>query len=307
MGIKNYLKLKDPEYVSEKIANFVREYVEKRNANGVIFGLSGGVDSALVAFLLRKALPKEKILALFMGERDTHPESLKHARIVANELQIELREINITGILRKIGVYALEPPPLIFPRSFQERYARNKYLRNQDENETAFLKSLKGGSGNTEIMKGNAFLHTKHRVRAVLLYFYGEQMNYIVAGCCNKTEKLTGYFVKYGDSASDIDPIADLYKTQVRELARYLGVPKEIIDKPPSPDLAPGITDEFALQMPYDMIDVILYALEHNLESELFAEGINQKEIDYVKTLMEVSSHMRELPPHPTLLNHLRG
>ncbi|MCI4464121.1 MAG: NAD(+) synthase, partial [Caldisericum sp.] len=262
MSIKNYLKLKDPEYVSEKIANFVREYVEKRNANGVIFGLSGGVDSALVAFLLRKALPKEKILALFMGERDTHPESLKHARLVANELQIELREVNITGILRKIGVYALEPQTLIFPRSFQERYARNKYLRNQDENETAFLKSLKGGSGNIEIMKGNAFLHTKHRVRAVLLYFYGEQMNYIVAGCCNKTEKLTGYFVKYGDSASDIDPIADLYKTQVRELAGYLGVPKEIIDKPPSPDLAPGITDEFALQMPYDKIDVILYALE---------------------------------------------
>jgi len=250
---------------------------------------------------LRKALPKEKILALFMGERDTHPESLKHARLVANELQIELREINITGILRKIGVYALEPQPLIFPRSFQERYARNKYLRNQDENETAFLKSLKGGSDNIEIMKGNAFLHTKHRVRAVLLYFYGEQMNYIVAGCCNKTEKLTGYFVKYGDSASDIDPIADLYKTQVRELAGYLGVPREIIDKPPSPDLAPGITDEFALQMPYDKIDVILYALEDNLESELFAEGINQKEIDYVKTLMEISSHMRELPPHPTL------
>jgi NAD+ synthase len=301
MSIKNYLKLKDPEYVSDKIANFVREYVEKRNANGVIFGLSGGVDSALVAFLLRKALPKEKILALFMGERDTHPESLKHARLVANELQIELREVNITGILRKIGVYALEPQTLIFPRSFQERYARNKYLRNQDEKETAFLKSLKGGSDNIEIMKGNAFLHTKHRVRAVLLYFYGEQMNYIVAGCCNKTEKLTGYFVKYGDSASDIDSIADLYKTEVRELAGYLGVPREIIDKPPSLDLAPGITDEFALQMPYDKIDVILYALEDNLESELFAEGINQKEIDYVKTLMEVSSHMRELPPHPTL------
>ncbi|MGB9832732.1 MAG: NAD(+) synthase, partial [Caldisericum exile] len=271
--------------------------VEKLNANGVIFGLSGGIDSSLVAFLLRRALPNDKILALFMGERDTHPQSLKHARIVSDALHIELKEINITGILKAIGVYSLEPPPLFIPRKFQERYTVNKYLQNQDEKETTFLKSLKGGAGNIEIMKGNAYLHTKHRIRAVLLYFYGEQMNYIVAGCCNKTEKLTGYFVKYGDSASDFDPIADLYKTQVRELSEFLGVPKEIIEKPPSPDLAPGLTDEFALQMPYEKIDMILYALEHNLESELKNENITEKEIEYIKTLRELSSHMRELPP----------
>lgn len=277
--------------------------VEKLNANGVIFGLSGGIDSSLVAFLLRRALPNDKILALFMGERDTHPQSLKHARIVSDALHIELKEINITGILKAIGVYSLEPPTLFIPRKFQERYTINKYLQNQDEKETTFLKSLKGGAGNIEIMKGNAYLHTKHRIRAVLLYFYGEQMNYIVAGCCNKTEKLTGYFVKYGDSASDFDPIADLYKTQVRELSEFLGVPKEIIEKPPSPDLAPGLTDEFALQMPYEKIDMILYALEHNLESELKNENITEKEIEYIKTLRELSSHMRELPPYPKIEN----
>ncbi|MGB9855535.1 MULTISPECIES: NAD(+) synthase [Caldisericum] len=282
---------------------FIMKQVEKLNANGVIFGLSGGIDSSLVAFLLRRALPNDKILALFMGERDTHPQSLKHARIVSDALHIELKEINITGILKAIGVYSLEPPPLFIPRKFQERYTINKYLQNQDEKETTFLKSLKGGAGNIEIMKGNAYLHTKHRIRAVLLYFYGEQMNYIVAGCCNKTEKLTGYFVKYGDSASDFDPIADLYKTQVRELSEFLGVPKEIIEKPPSPDLAPGLTDEFALQMPYEKIDMILYALEHNLESELKNENITEKEIEYIKTLRELSSHMRELPPYPKIEN----
>ncbi|MGB9794314.1 NAD(+) synthase [Caldisericum exile] len=282
---------------------FIMKQVEKLNANGVIFGLSGGIDSSLVAFLLRRALPNDKILALFMGERDTHPQSLKHARIVSDALHIELKEINITGILKAIGVYSLEPPPLFIPRKFQERYTINKYLQNQDEKETTFLKSLKGGAGSIEIMKGNAYLRTKHRIRAVLLYFYGEQMNYIVAGCCNKTEKLTGYFVKYGDSASDFDPIADLYKTQVRELSEFLGVPKEIIEKPPSPDLAPGLTDEFALQMPYEKIDMILYALEHNLESELKNENITEKEIEYIKTLRELSSHMRELPPYPKIEN----
>ncbi|BAL80154.1 NAD(+) synthase [Caldisericum exile] len=302
-GIKDYLKLRNPKNVVDKIVEFIKEQFEKRNANGVICGLSGGIDSALVAFLLGRALPKEKILTLFMGERDTHPDSLKHARLVAETLGVELREINITGILRSIGVYSLEPSPLFIPRKFQERYTINKYLSNQDEKETSFLKSLKGGAGSIEIMKGNAYLHTKHRIRAVLLYFYGEQKNYIVAGCCNKTEKLTGYFVKYGDSASDFDPIADLYKTQVRELGEFLGVPREIIEKPPSPDLAPGITDEFALQMPYEKIDIILYALEHNLESELKNEGISEKEIEYIKTLKELSSHMRELPPHPEIKN----
>jgi len=91
MSIKNYLKLKDPEYVSEKIASFVREYVEKRNANGVIFGLSGGVDSALVTFLLRKALPREKILALFMGEREYTPKRLKHGSSGQTKLKSNLR------------------------------------------------------------------------------------------------------------------------------------------------------------------------------------------------------------------------
>ncbi|PMP81252.1 MAG: NAD(+) synthase [Caldisericum exile] len=301
--MRDCLRLKDPEEVTNTIVKFIMKQVEKLNANGVIFGLSGGIDSSLVAFLLRRALPNDKILALFMGERDTHPQSLKHARIVSDALHIELKEINITGILKAIGVYSLEPPPLFIPRKFQERYTINKYLQNQDEKETTFLKSLKGGAGNIEIMKGNAYLHTKHRIRAVLLYFYGEQMNYIVAGCCNKTEKLTGYFVKYGDSASDFDPIADLYKTQVRELSEFLGVPKEIIEKPPSPDLAPGLTDEFALQMPYEKIDMILYALEHNLESELKNENITEKEIEYIKTLRELSSHMRELPPYPKIEN----
>lgn len=301
MSIKEYLMLKNPQGVVEEITSFIKVQVEKFNANGIIFGLSGGVDSSLVAYLLSKALPREKIRALFIKERDSHPESRIHARLVAQNLGIELKEINITPILKKIGVYSLEPPPLFFPRSFQERYTKNKYLQFLNEEETTFLKSLKGGENILEIMKGNAYLRIKHRIRAVLLYFYGEQMNYIIAGCCNKTEKLTGFFVKYGDSASDIDPIVDLYKTQVKTLARFLSVPDVIIEKPPSPDLAPGLTDEFTLQMSYERIDMVLYALEHGLIKELLAEGFSQKEIDYIKTLNTFSKHMRETPSYPKI------
>lgn len=301
MSVKERLRLPNPQGVVAEITTFIKENVERFKAQGAIFGLSGGVDSSLVAHLLSRALPQEKILALYMGERDSHPESRIHARLVARTLGIELKEINIAPILRKIGVYSLEPSPLFFPRSFQEKYTRGKYLEFSEERETAFLKSLKGGEGIPQLMKGNAYLRIKHRIRAVLLYFYGEQLNYIVVGCVNKTERLIGYFVKYGDSASEIAPIADLYKTQVKALARSLGVPEGIREKPPSPDLAPGLTDEFVLQMPYERIDVILYALEKGLTEELLEEGFSQKEIDYVRTLNALSEHMREAPLYPQL------
>lgn len=301
MPIKDYLKLKNPQEVVDNIVSFIVNEMEYFLANGVIFGLSGGIDSTLVAYLLAKALPKEKIQAVFMGERDSNKESLEHARLVSNSLGVSLKEVNITPILKRMGVYALEPNPFLIPRSIQERYVKNKYLQFNEPHNTTFVKSLKGGEGNPHIMKANAFLRIKHRLRAILLYFYGEQRNFIVAGCCNKTEKLTGYFVKYGDAASDFEPISHLYKTQVRELATYLSVPDVIISKPPSPDLAPGMTDEFALQMPYEKIDTILYALENDLISELYKEGILDEEIEYVKLIRDLSKHMRSLPHSLTI------
>ncbi len=299
MIIKEMLELKDKKLVIDTMAKFVTDELNEFSANGVIFGLSGGVDSSLVAFILAQVLPKDKIFAVFMGERDSHPQSRLHARLVVEKLGIDYKEIDLTAILKKIGVYSLEPSPLFVPRSLQEKYTLGKYLKYQDAEETTFLKSLKGGENIQDLMKGNAYIRIKHRLRAVLLYFYGEQRNYIVVGCCNKTEKLTGYFVKYGDSASDIDLIADLYKTQVKELARFLGVPREIIEKDPTPDLAPGLTDEFALQMPYDKVDKILYALQNNLLTELKHTGITEKEVDYIKKLNFYSENMRVIPPYP--------
>jgi len=114
----------------------------------------------------------------------------------------------LTGILTDIGVYSLEPSPKGIPRKIQEWYVLRKYKRFQTDEETAFLKDLKGGKKNEELKKGIAYHRIKHRLRMVLWYYHGELKNYLVVGNCNKTEILTGYFVKYGDSGSDIDPIA---------------------------------------------------------------------------------------------------
>jgi len=303
MTIKDSLKIKQPEKVEDVITNFIKDSVSKFHRDGAIIGLSGGIDSALAALLTVKALGKENVIALFMPERDSSPKSEKDAMLVANSLNINLKKVNLTPILNEIGVYKLEPPARFIPRIIQKKYVLNKYMKFQDENETTFLKSLKGGEGIDELKRGIAYHRIKHRLRMVMWYYYAELYNYLVIGCCNKTEKLTGYFVKYGDSGSDIDSIATLYKTQVKELARFIGVPEQIIEKSPSPDLMPGMIDEFALQMKYENLDMILYGFEHKIpEAEIEKEaGVTPKDINYVKQLMDLSRHMREIPPSPDL------
>ena len=303
MDIKEELKLKNPGKVVSIITNFIRENVKRFNRDGAVIGVSGGIDSALSAYLTVKALGKENVLALFMPERDSHPQSEKDAELVAEKLGIQIKKIDITEILKAIGIYNIVPSPKGIPRKIQEKYVLNKYKEFQDNEETTFLKDLKGGEGNEELRKGIAYHRIKHRVRMVLWYYYGELHNYLVIGNCNKSEKLTGYFVKYGDSGSDIDPLASLYKTQVKELAAFVNIPKRIVEKAPSPDLMPGITDEFALQMKYETLDQILFGIEHNINDKEIMQQANvtEKEINYVKELIKLSAHMRSLPPSPDI------
>ena len=133
-----------------------------------------------------------------------------------------------------------------------------------------------------------------------MLYSYAEHENRLVVGTANKTELMTGFFVKYGDSAADIMPLLPLYKTQVKQLARFLNIPKKIIDKAPSPDLLPGITDEFALGITYEKLDLILWGLERNMETkEITKTGVKPETVEYVKELVRRSEHMRGLPLAP--------
>jgi len=247
MSIKKSLLLKNPEQIIRRITEFIIKQVSELNREGSIMGLSGGIDSALGAYLAVKALGKEKVFCLFLPERDSSRQSRKDAELVAKNLGVELKEVKLTPMLRRIGVYRLEHPTFGVPRGIQERYVLDKYGSFQDDNETTYLKNLKGGMGNAELRRGIAYYRIKHRLRMILWYYYGELKNYLVIGNCNKTEKMTGYFIKYGDSGSDIDIISSLYKTQVRQLARFIGIPEIILRKAPSPDIMPGMTDEYAL------------------------------------------------------------
>ncbi len=303
MNIAEGLKIKNPEKAISVITEFIRKNVKAFHREGAVIGVSGGIDSALGAFLTVKAIGNENVLALFLPERDSSKQSEQDARLVAEKLGIKLKKIDITPIVKATGAYGIVPSAFGIPRKVQEKYVINRYKAHQDEEETTFLKTLKGGEGSEEIRRGTAFHRIKHRIRMVMWYYYAELNNYIVIGNCNKSEKLTGYFVKYGDSGSDIDPIANLYKSQVKQLASYIGVPERIIEKAPSPDLLPGITDEFALQITYEKLDKILFGLEHDInEKEIMNQAnASEREINYVKKLVELSAHMRNLPPSPKI------
>ena len=292
-----------PEELSLSLENFIREYVEKLERDGVIMGLSGGIDSAVLAALCKRAVGPERTLALMMPEKDSEEEHMRDALNFAKELGVETKLINITPYLRKLGVYRLAPLSKI-PFSHKLRgslikRAYNFYERKTGENPfSASIAGVKGKEFGSFISKRNAYYRIKHRMRMVLLYLYGELGNKLVAGAANKSEYQIGYFVKHGcDDATDIMPLLNLYKTQVRELARYLNIPSRIIEKPPSPDILPGIIDEEVIGIPYEKLDLILLALEKAWEIVEIAKvlEIEEEKVVYVKKLIGKSEHMREL------------
>jgi len=245
--------------MKDEIVRFIRAAVEANGYAGAVVGISGGVDSAVVGALAVEALGKRNVLGILLPERDSAPETLKDSLAVCDFLGIERIVKPITRVLRALGVYRLEPPAFFVPRKVKERYVRQKVEAfGKDE---AFLRDLEGG-GDEEFLRGAAYYRSKHRVRMVCLYLEAERRNFAVVGTTNRTEALTGFFVKWGDDSADIEPIIHLYKTQVFDLAKALRIPDRITAKKPSPDLLPGLTDEFALGMSYAELDSILMKIE---------------------------------------------
>jgi NAD+ synthase len=292
-----------PEKVSLSLENFIREHVHKLERDGVILGLSGGIDSAVVAELCRRAVDSKRTLALIMPEKDSEKEHIQDALDFAKELGIEARLINITPYLKKLGIYKFAPLSVV-PFSRKLRGFLIKKLIHYYEGRTgehpfsASMTGLKGKEFGSFVSHKVAYYRIKHRMRMIFLYYYGELENRLVVGAANKSEYEIGYFVKHGcDDATDIMPLIDLYKTQVRDLARYLNIPSTIIEKPPSPDVLPGIIDEEAIGIPYEKLDLILLALEKGWETGEMTKvfGIEEKNIIYVKNLMQKSEHMRQL------------
>ncbi len=294
----------EPEKVPPSLENFIREYTDKLEREGVILGLSGGIDSAVIAALCVRALGPKKTLALIMPEKDSKKEHTEDALNFAGELGIEVKLIDITPYLKELGVYKLFPlDKLLSLGKLKGTLVKKAYrFYERKTGKIPFLESLSGFKDkefDSYLTKGNAYYRAKHRLRILLLYLYGEIENRLVVGAANKSEYKIGYFVKHGcDDATDIMPLLNLYKTQVRELASYLNIPARIIEKPPSPDVMPGLTDdEEVIRISYEKMDLILLALEKGwkLADIVKTLGIEEDEVIYIKNLMQKSEHMRKI------------
>ncbi len=214
----------DMQIVEDKIVEWLRKQVKDAWCKGAVVGLSGGIDSACVAALCKKAFPND-VQGVIMPCM-SNPEDREHGELLAKRFDIPLVVVDLETAFKDL------------------------------------FKSLTGESYNPAEHKGLIVANIKPRLRMTVLYYYASKLNYLVMGTDNKSEEMIGYFTKYGDGGVDLLPIVDLYKRDIRKLAAHLGVPKDIITKKPSAGLWSGQTDEGEMGLSYDELDDILERME---------------------------------------------
>lgn len=253
MKKSNYPEIKD------KIVSFISSTVSGSGAKGAVIGMSGGIDSALTAYLTVEALGKENVLGLLLPEIGTSAkQDIDDALEVSKILGIEHKTIDISPVLSSFSS--------VLP---------------------SYDRSARTANGNL-----------KARIRMCILYYHANLMGRIVVGTGNRTELLLGYFTKYGDGGVDVEPIGSLYKTQVRGLSGFLGIPARLIEKTPTAGLWPGQTDEADLGVSYEMADRILVLLVDEKKDISEIRSIFPPEIvDKLAALVLSSAHKRICPP----------
>jgi len=255
---KEALKL-DLPVTTTRLKRFIKDYVQKTKATGIVLALSGGIDSSTVAALSALAVGHDKVVALYMPEKETQNRlDAKHTKMMARKFGFNLKTIDITDMLQ------------------------------------AYYKSIPAFDESDVVSKGNI----KARARMICVYYYANHDNRIAVGPSDKSETMLGYFTKWGDVAADISPLMDLYKTQVRQLAAHIGVPNEIITKPSSPQLWPAQLAEDELGVKYEILDLILLGLENFLATEEIVKQLKLplKLVEKTKARWLSSEHKRRAP-----------
>lgn len=264
---------------------------------GLVVGLSGGVDSSVVAALALRAFGPEKVLGIFMPERDSSGDSLRLGRLLAKELGITTIVEDIGPALEAVGCYARQEEAVraVFPDygpGHKCKVSLPSILESDRISVFQLTVESPGGEQRSSRMPVAAYLQLvaatnfKQRIRKVMEYCHADRLNYAVAGTPNRLEYDQGFFVKQGDGAADVKPIAHLYKTQVYALAEYLGVPAEIRERPPTTDTysMSQTQEEFYFALPYDRMDMCLHAFNHHVPASELAPrvGLTTPQVEHI-------------------------
>jgi NAD+ synthase len=258
---------------SDRIGTLLREVVLRRfHKKGVVVAISGGIDSGVVAALAVRALGKEQVLGILMPERHSAEETLMLSRVMTQHLGIESVHEDISPILDAFGCYRLQEEAIrrvvadygpgckskiVLPSVLEDSTYRlfSVVVQYPDGRTTTTRLDLKSYQGLV------AATNFKQRTRKALEYYHADRLNFAVAGTPNRLEYDQGFFVKLGDGAADIKPIAHLYKSQVYQMAQFLGLPEAIRSRPPTTDTysLPQSQEEFYFSLPYDKMDLALF------------------------------------------------
>jgi len=310
LGNVEKLKARLPPFMKEAV-------VEQFKRDGIVIGVSGGVDSAVIATLAVEALGPDHVYGLILPEKESSPSSRELAMKLCKKLKIPFSEVPITPMLDSFGIYEKKYSLMreLFPQYDPAIHTTNLFLPPGITSERllavpSIRLSDKKGSVTTKRLSAPNYLllqslqNVKQRTRMIVLYMQAEKMNYVVSGTTNKSELLTGYFVKFGDGGVDLEPIADMYKLQVYKLAELLNIDKKVISRAPSPDTWSHFTsdEDFYLRMPYEILDQLLYAEEHGLPPELVKKntGLDAGQIEWAQKhihSMKNASRLLQLAP----------
>lgn len=281
---KELLKINDVEAYVNTICKKLQDDIHKilRRSGGII-GISGGIDSSVTLALTVKALGSSKVKGIMLPEKDSSPDSLELAKKLAEKFDVQYEIEDISGALDGLNCYKRrdEAVKRVLPEYDPENYkfkigiTPNALNPNLPAIFHATIIDSFGGQKSKRLPLGEylqivAASNFKQRTRMSMLYYYAEKMHYAVIGTPNKHEVEQGFFVKHGDGGADVMPIAHLYKTQVYQLAHYLEIPQEIIDRTPTTDTysAEQTQEEFFFQLPFHQMDLLWHAFENNYDAQ---------------------------------------
>jgi len=311
----------DAEQESSRLVQFIQSVVRQSRRRGAVVGISGGIDSAVVLALSVRAFGPRNVAAVMMPDKDSDPISETYARELAVRFDVEPRLENITPALTGFGCYGRRDAAIrrVFPDYDADRGWRAKIVLPQD--------LLQGGTLNVfsvtviapdgrienrplpprEMLEIVAATNFKQRSRMAMLYFHAEARQFAVIGTANRNEHAQGFFVKYGDGGADLQPIAHLYKMQVYQLARHLGVPESIQARTPTTDTYSAACDqqEFFFRLPFETLDLLWFALDHGVPAAETAAvmGLTEVEVqrvfDDIQHKVRTTEFLRLQPPIP--------
>lgn len=305
----------DAEHETTRIAASLRQYLTRSRRRGVVVGLSGGIDSSVVAALCVAALGRERVFGLHLPEKESSEETLACSRLLADTLGIDSAVEDVTSLLEAAGCYRRrdEAIGLVCP-GYGPGHSSKIVLPSVVDSDSFRLYSVvvraPDGTETRHRLTPEAYLgivaatNFKQRVRAMMEYYHADRLNYAVGGTPNRLEYDQGFFVKLGDGAADVKPIAHLYKSQVYALAEHLGVPSQIRERPSTTDTysLPQSQEEFYFSLPYEQMDLCLYGRNHGVPEDEIAAATDLTVEQVRRVLRDIDQKRRtteylHLPP----------